>query len=273
MLLGLSSPLAHKTPQEWAARMKELGCGSVVFPVDYLAGEKVIESYCKAAKEQGLVIAEVGVWRNVLACDKDKREEAVQYAIGQLRMAEEIEAICCVNVAGNLAGPRWDGGYRENFNREAWDRTVESIQMIIDTVNPVHTKYAIESMPWMIPTGPEEYLRLIKDVDRSSFGVHLDIVNMITDPKRYFFNDEFMRKCFLLLQGRICSCHVKDVKLREEYTFQLEEISCGEGMLNLELYVQLAEEENPTMPMIIEHLHSDEEYIKSLQYVQKRLGL
>ena len=39
MLLGLSSPLAHKTPQEWAARMKEQGCGSVVFPVDYLAGE------------------------------------------------------------------------------------------------------------------------------------------------------------------------------------------------------------------------------------------
>ena len=69
------------------------------------------------------------------------------------------------------------------------------------------------------------------------------------------------------------SGNVKDVKLREEYTFQLEETSCGEGMLNLELYVQLAEEENPTMPMIIEHLHSDEEYIKSLQYVQKRIGL
>lgn len=271
MLLGLATSLEHKTPQEWAAKMKDLGCGAVVFPVNYLAGKEVIESYRKAAEDANLVIAEVGVWNNVLAKDPKEREEAIEYAIGQLRMAEEIGANCCVNIAGNTVGPRWDGGYRENFYRETWDKTVESIQRIIDAVNPVRTKYSIEPMPWMIPTGPEEYLKLIKDVNREGLGVHLDVVNMITDPRRYYFNDEFLRKCFALLQGRICSCHLKDICVRQEFTFQLVETSCGQGILDIELFAELASEENPNMPMIIEHLHSDDEYLESIQYVQKRL--
>lgn len=51
MLLGTSSPLQHGTPQEWAAKHVSLGLRSVVFPVDYLSGEAVIESYRKAAED------------------------------------------------------------------------------------------------------------------------------------------------------------------------------------------------------------------------------
>jgi hypothetical protein len=43
--------------------------------------------------------------------------------------------------------------------------------------------------------------------------------------------------------------------------------------LNLELYVQLASAENPHMPMIIEHLTTDEEYVASVKYVKERLGV
>jgi len=34
MKLGLSSSLEHKTPQEWARKLKGLGCGCVNFPLD-----------------------------------------------------------------------------------------------------------------------------------------------------------------------------------------------------------------------------------------------
>lgn len=81
-----------------------------------------------------------------------------------------------------------------------------------------------------------------------------------------------MSMCFSLLKGTICSCHLKDIRLKEEYTFQLEETSCGSGILDLELYAALADAENPCMPMIIEHLDSDEEYISSVAYVRSRLG-
>ena len=273
MILGLSSGLAHKTPEEWAKRLTDIGARAVVFPVDSTADEEVIAAYEKAARDNDLVIAEVGVWRNTLSADPAEKEACIQYAIGQLRLADRLHSRCCVNVLGTPCGPRWDGGYRGNFSKEVYEDAIAMIRRIIDEAKPVNTKYTIESMPWMIPTGPDEYLKLIEDVDRPEFGVHLDPINMITSPKRYFFNDEFLRECFDKLKGRICSCHLKDINLREEYTFMLEECACGKGTLDIELYAQLATKEDPHMPMIIEHLGSDEEYLDSLTYVQKRLGI
>jgi sugar phosphate isomerase/epimerase len=119
----------------------------------------------------------------------------------------------------------------------------------------------------MIPSSPDEYLRLIETVDRSEFGTHLDAVNMITTPHRYFYNDEFLDECFDKLGGTIVCCHLKDIRLKPEYTFQLEECACGQGSLDIKRYIQLANTENAGMPMIIEHLDSDLEYQSSVNYV------
>lgn len=272
MYLGLSSSLKHSSPKEWAETHKALGLKSVVFPVDCNAGEKLIEAYKEEAEKHGLLIAEVGIWRNTLAADMAEREKWIDYAIRQLKMADKIGAACCVNVVGTPYGPRWDGGYRQNFSQELWQLAVKMIQRIIDEAKPTRTKFSIESMPWMIPSSPDEYLHLIKDVNRKEFGAHLDVVNMITSPERYFFNDKFLEECFNKLKGKICSCHLKDIRLKEEYTFQLQECACGQGTLDLELFAKLATAENAQMPMIIEHLSTDEEYLASLKYVQKRLA-
>ncbi len=271
MYLGISSSLDHSTPAEWALKHKALGLKTVVFPVSCLDGEETVLAYKKAADEAGLTIAEVGVWRNTLASDPEERERWIVYAIEQLRMADAIGAACCVNVVGTPYGPRWDGGYRDNFSPELWDMAVRMIRRIIDTARPVHTKFCIESMPWMIPSSPDEYLRLIEDVDRAEFGTHLDVVNMITTPRRYFYNDEFLEECFVKLHGTIVSCHLKDIRLKPEYTFQLEECACGEGALDIELYARLATAESPHTPMIIEHLTTDEEYVSSVRYMKSVL--
>ena len=271
MYLGISSPLEHASPSEWAARHRALGLKTVVFPVCCLDSEETISAYKKAADDAGLGIAEVGVWRNTLAADPAERRKWIEYAAGQLRMADDIGAACCVNVVGTPYGPRWDGGYRDNFSGELWTMAVKMIREIIDCVKPRHAKFCIESMPWMIPDSPQACLRLLEDVDRPEFGTHLDVVNMITSPRRYFYNDDFLRECFSVLKGTICSCHLKDIRLKEEYTFQLEETACGSGSLDLELYAGLANVENPDMPMIVEHLSCDEEYLASVEYVKNRL--
>ena len=272
MYLGISSSLRHGSPQEWASKHKAFGLEAVVFPVSCDDGEDAVMAYKKAADEAGLTIAEVGIWRNTLAADPEERKHWMDYAIRQLRMADAIGAACCVNVVGTPYGPRWDGGYRDNFSPELWDMAVNMIRQIIDAARPKHTKFCIESMPWMIPSSPDEYLRLIEDVDRAEFGTHLDVVNMITTPRRYFYNDEFLEECFRKLHGTIVSCHLKDITLKQEYTFQLQECACGKGTLDIELYTQLASAENPRMPMIIEHLATDEEYVASVRYIRERLS-
>ncbi|MFP3154196.1 sugar phosphate isomerase/epimerase [Lachnospiraceae bacterium ZAX-1] len=271
MRIGLSASPKHNTPIEWAKKNKELGCGTVVFPVDYRAEDAMIDAYATAAKENNLMIAEVGVWRNPIAPLKEVRTEGLDYCKRQLELADRLGANCCVNVSGSM-GERWDGAYKDNFSRQTWSKMVKSIQEIIDSVHPKNTYYTIEPMPWMYPTGPDEYVRLLEDVGRDRFAVHMDIFNWITTPKKYFFQEEFMEECFEKLGKYIKSCHIKDVLLQQEFTIMFQETKCGEGNICLEKYALLANQYNKNMPMIIEHLHSETEYLQSLEYVKTRLG-
>lgn len=271
MKLGISSPLTHNTPDEWAVRQKEIGCECVVFPRNCLDEQAEIDAYEQAAKNNGLQIAEVGIWRNAIAADENERKAALEYSIGQLKLADRLHARCCVNVAG-ATGSVWDGAYRENFSKTAWDHTVGMIREILDEVKPTHTYFTIEPMPWMIPSGPEEYLRLLEAVNRERFAVHMDIINMVNTPERYFFPERFLEQTFSLLGPYIRSCHMKDVLLLPEFTFQLRECACGAGTFPLEYYVELADRIDPKMPMLLEHLDTDEEYLHSFSYVRKRLS-
>ena len=59
---------------------------------------------------------------------------------------------------------------------------------------------------------------------------------------------------------------------KEHFNKHVWECACGEGTLDINLYAQLATAENPCMPMIIEHLTTDEAYVASVQYVRDRLS-
>ncbi len=270
MRLGISSALKHDSPEQWAQRQVALGCRAVVFPLGSDAPQEQVDAYKKAADEHDLLIAEVGIWRNALAQDAQERAKQRDYCVAQLRLADYLGARCAVNVAGAF-GSRWDGGYRANFTDEAWKETVRMVQEIIDRADVKRSYFTLEPMPWMIPTGPKDYLRLIEDVDRDRFAVHLDIINMVNAADRYFFADEFIEECAELLGKQIRSCHIKDVHLKQEYTLQLEECPPGKGEFPLRHYVSRMNELDADMPVILEHLNSDEEYLQYFAYLKGAL--
>ncbi len=267
MKLGTSSPLAHESAEEWAAKHRSLGLEAINFHLTCEDDPSAVDEYVKKAAKYGLVIAEVGVWRNTLDPDEEEREKAIRYAAGQLALADRIGARCCVNILG-ARGSRWDGAYRENYLEETWELGVETIRRIIDEVNPKNTWFTIESMPWMIPDGPDSYLNLLEAVDRDRFAVHLDVFNWMTTPVRYFFNEEFIDECFEKLGRYTKSCHLKDVCMEGDYTVHFRETYPGGGGIDLPHLIRRAEETDPDMPFIIEHLSSDEEYLSSIRYVR-----
>ncbi|MCR5322192.1 MAG: sugar phosphate isomerase/epimerase [Lachnospiraceae bacterium] len=270
MRLGTSSPLRHSTPEEWADDQIGLGCTSVVFPVQSNEPEEKIMAYKNAADKAGLLIAEVGIWRNALAPDPRERAGNVDYCVKQLKMAEFIGARCCVNVAGAF-GPIWDGAYKANYTAEARQETVKMVREIIDKADVKNTYFTLEPMPWMIPDGPDDYLRLLEEVDRDRFAVHMDMVNMINSIGRYFNMEEFIDECAGKLGDRIKSCHVKDVHLSEAFTMRLEECAPGCGEFPIRYYAEKMHAIDNDMPMILEHLNTDEEYIKYLAYLKEEL--
>lgn len=267
MKLGVSSPLQHSSPKEWAQRHKELGLEVINFTPNCEDDPALVDEYIKEAKEQDLAMAEVGIWRNTLDPDEGNRRKAIRFAIGQLELADKINAGCCVNIIG-ARGAKWDGAYKDNYTRETWELGVKTIREIIDAVQPRHTYFTIEPMPWMIPDGPDEYLRLLEAVDRDRFAVHMDVFNWMTTPQRYFYNEEFIEECFEKLGKKVKSCHLKDVRMEENYTLFFRETYMGDGGVNIRHLIKTAMSYNKDMPFIIEHLNTDEEYMNSIRYVK-----
>lgn len=267
MKLGISSPLRHSNPVEWGKKHRELGLRAINFPLTFEDDERLISQYIKEAEKNHLTIAEVGVWRNTLSPDETEREKAIQYAAGQLRLADRIHARCCVNVVG-ARGPQWDGAYKENYTKETWNLAVKTIREIIDRAEPKNTYFTVEPMPWMIPTGPDEYLRLLNEVERDRFAVHMDIFNWMTTPKRYFFCEDFIDECMEKLGRFIRSFHLKDVLLEEDYTISLKETAVGQGGINVRYLLEKGSAIDKEMTFIIEHLDSDEQYLNRASYVK-----
>lgn len=270
MRLGTSAPLKHESPSEWAEKQVKLGSGCVNFPLNCDDPEDKIIAYRDAAAEHGLLIAEVGIWRNALSQDPDERKKNIDYCVRQLRLADFLGARCAVNVAGAF-GPRWDGHYKENFSENAWMETVNVVRQIIDTADVKNTFFTLEPMPWMIPTGPDEYLKLLDMVERDRFAVHMDIINMTNSAQRYFNAEEFVDEVCEKLGNKIRSCHIKDIHLAEEYTFRLEECAPGQGEFPLRYYAEKMNSIDPDMPVILEHLNTDEEYIRYMDYLKEVL--
>lgn len=267
MRLGISAQFPHASPDEWGKLHREAGLGAVVFPLDWKADVKDIDRYVLAAKENDLVIAEVGAWSNPMDPDPEKKAANRNHCLRQLELAEYIGAKCCVNITG-AAGAIWDGSYKENYNMETFDEIVFYLQEMLDKVKPVKTRYTLETMPHMLPDTPESYLEFIKAVNRPGLGVHMDIVNMLTSPRVYYENRALIKNTFDLLGPKILSCHVKDAILDHSLTVSIRETECGKGELDLKYYIEQAEKYNPEMPMIIEHLAEISQYLDAIKYVK-----
>lgn len=270
MRLGTSSPLQHVSAKDWAEKQTLLGCRAVVFPLSSDAPSEKIDEYVKEAKEHDLLIAEVGIWRNALSPDPDDRMAQRDYCVAQLKLADRIGARCAVNVAGAM-GPRWDGHYKENFSTDTRSEIVKMVQEIIDRAEVKNTFFTLEPMPWMIPTGPEDYARLLEEVNRERFAVHMDIINMTNSMERYYQPEKLIDRCAELLGDKIRSCHIKDIHLKEEYTFQLQECAPGQGEFPLRYYVEKMNGIDSEMPVILEHLSNDREYVHYMKYLKEAL--
>lgn len=265
--LGGPVPGNFDDPAEWVKAVKSLRYTSAYCPVQPGAPSELIKAFRDEAKKSDIIIAEVGAWNNTLDLDENKRLEAIKKNIDALRLADEIGARCCVNISG-ARGEQWDGPYPGNYARETFDFIVENVRYIIDHVNPATAFYTLEPMPYMLPDSPVSYLNLIKAVGRRQFGVHLDPVNMISDPRRYFNNAVFLKDCFIKLGKHIKSIHAKDIIIMPELTLHLEERRPGLGTLDYSVFLQEASRLKD-IPFMLEHLATQEEYMLAANYVRE----
>jgi sugar phosphate isomerase/epimerase len=265
--LGGPVPGNYNDPADWVKAVKSLGYTAAYCPVQPGTGPEIIKAFREAAKKNNIIISEVGAWNNTLDLNEQARKEALQKNIDALRLADQIGARCCVNISG-ARGEKWDGPYQGNYTSDTFDLIVGNVRYIIDAVRPSAAFYTLEPMPYMLPDSPDSYLELIKAVDRRQFGVHLDPVNMISDPHRYFNNAAFLKECFSKLGPHIKSIHAKDILIMPELTLHLEERRPGLGTLDYAVFLQEVSKLGE-IPFMLEHLSTQEEYLLAANYVRE----
>lgn len=255
------------TPEAWVAGLRKHGYNAAYCPVDSSASDDVVQAYAEAAASADIVIAEVGAWSNPISPDEATSKAALDKNIQALALADSIGALCCVNISGARC-EQWDGPHPDNLTEATFELVVETVRKIIDAVKPRRAFYTLETMPWALPDSADSYLRLIKAIERDHFAVHLDPVNLISSPHRYFANAELLRECFAKLGPWIKSCHAKDIHLSGKLTVHLEETRPGLGALDYGTYLRELGRLDPDTPLMIEHLSTEEDFAAAAEHIR-----
>ena len=268
--MRLGAPIFESVlnPEGWIAAVRRLGYRAAYCPLDASANSATVQGYAEAARRADIVIAEVGAWSNPISPDREVREAALAKCKQQLDLADRIGARCCVNIAGSR-GPQWDGPDPANLTEETFGLIVDTVREIIDSVKPLRTFYALEAMPWVWPDSPDSYLRLISAIDRPGFAVHLDPVNMINSPSRYYSNGDFIRECFAKLGPYIKTCHAKDILLSGRLTVHLDEVPPGSGGLEYPVFLRELARLDADIPIMLEHLPDAQAYLLAAGHIRK----
>lgn len=254
-------------PAALAQAHRALGHRAAYCPKLDLADSAGIRAVSEAFSKEGVVIAEVGRWVNLMDADPAKRAANLQTVTDGLALAEEVGALCCVDIAGSFNTESWFGPSPENLTPRFFDAAVENARKIIDAVKPKRAKFCYEMMGWSYPDSPDSYLQMLKAVDRPAFAVHLDPCNLINSPDRFYHNTTLLQECFEKLGPWIVSCHAKDLRWQVEMNVHFVEVRPGQGQLDYPTYLRLLSRLPQRPPLMMEHLSGAEEYDLARQHL------
>lgn len=267
----LGGPIFLKSddPVELAKEHRRLGYSAAYCPSAKVEESDRVRAIEKAFAAEKIVIAEVGAWKNMLDPDDAKRRENLEYVTQRMALAEAVGAMCCVDIAGSYNPTVWYGPHPKNFTKEFFDATVENCRKVIDAVKPKRSFFTVEMMGWCQPTGPDEYLALIKAVDRPAFAVHFDPCNAVNSPERFYRNGELISDCVEKLGRWIRSCHAKDLEWKAELQVHFVEVIPGRGSVDYTTYLRALAGLPHQPPLMLEHLKAAEEYREGADYIRK----
>lgn len=252
--------------EEAVALHRKLGYGAAY--CKYIEDPVKRKEHIKAFSEADIVLAEMGAYCiNILDTDKKLRQNNIDEICKRLERADEMGVRCCVMHGGSVETGGWGDANPQNISEKSFAETVEIVQNIIDIVKPQNTKLVMETESYLLPDSPEIYARMIEAINRSEFAVHLDPVNIISSPRRFYNNTQFLKRCFAVLGPRIVSCHAKDMNMPSKHaTVQIDETYIGDGVLDYNTYLAEIDKLKPSPTLMIEHLN-ESQLIKGLRYI------
>lgn len=267
--MRLGAPVyGHHDAESWAAAHVQKGLSAAYWPLPEGTPFEEEQRYVRAAEAHNLVIAEVGIWRNLLASDPQERETNYQYALARLRTAERVGARCCVNISGSCSS-QWDGPHPDNLSPKTFDEIVRITRALLEAVSPSVTHYTLEPMPWAYPYDAQSMADVLAAVNHPALAVHVDMVNMINALEKVYHTGSMTQAFFALHGDNIRSVHAKDFVLQPKLTLHIDEALPGEGIFDFDTLLRECAVLGD-VPVMAEHLPNEAAYDKAIAHLRGR---
>lgn len=254
---GHGLPVGPEDPVAFARAHRAFGYGAGYVPEMPLDDAPRLRAFEAAFAAEDVKLAEVGIWRNLIAVEPERRAAHIAHAETCLALADEVGAACAVSYIGSFAPGSDYAPDPRNLGAEAFELTVETVRGIIDRVRPRRARLALEMMQYALPDSLDSYEALVAAVDRRAFGVHVDPVNLIMTPRRYWDNAAFLREIFARLGRWVVSCHAKDIVLHHQAALHFDECQIGEGALDYAVFLSEVAKLPGEVPLMLEHLDTE----------------
>ncbi len=218
-------------------------------------------AYGEEARRLDIVIGECGFWENLLTTDAETRSARVEAVRARLVKADVMGCGSVVSLVGSRhpsGSPAAPDGY--NYTDACKDEFREIVLRILDGLSLERTKYIIE--PWhnTFFYKPADIAEFIDRVDHPAFGLHLDLMNMISQDT-FYDTTRLAAETFDLLSQDVASVHLKDAQADVAHHWvKWDEVDIGDGVMDYAAYLTGLAALDPNMPCYCEHMSRERDY-------------
>jgi sugar phosphate isomerase/epimerase len=234
------------------------------------ASESEISELKQALETYDVDFYDMMVWTNLIHPDTAIRDKNIQYVIEAFEAAERCGVRSITGITGSMA----PGDYNmhtlmhpDNFTKEAWKLSVESIRRILDATAGYKVVWGMEQCITTAIDSPEATRQIIEDVDNPRCKCVLDVTNMISLNTLYR-SSELIDEVFDLLGEDVVGAHAKDFRLENRMLVDLQEVPPGQGILDYETYLVRLSRMSWPRTLMLEHFAADN-YPPSKRYIEE----
>ncbi len=241
------------------------------------APESDIVELKRVLAEYDVDFYDIMVWTNLIHPDVAVREKNIRYVVEAFEAAERCGVRSITGITGSMA-PGDYGMYTrmhpDNFTREAWKRSVESIRRILGDTAGFSVVWGMEQCITTAVNSPEATRQIIEDVADPRCKCVLDVTNMIC-LQTYYRSAELIDQVFDLVGEDIVGCHAKDFLLNDRMLVDMVELPPGKGILDYELLLARMSRLSWPRTLMLEHF-APEAYPPAKHYIEetaRRVGI
>ncbi|MFA6472545.1 MAG: sugar phosphate isomerase/epimerase family protein [Candidatus Latescibacterota bacterium] len=237
--------------------------------------DSVVTELREALKTYDVTLFDAMIWANLIHRDEKTRQEALSYAAENVTAADRIGCPMVTAVTGSCDPNYYIGIHPDNWSKETWKRSVESIRQILRDTSGCKTSLGIEACITTNMDSPKSQKRIMEDVGDPRCKICLDPTNMMSF-ERYYHSTELLNECFDLLGENILGCHAKDTYIvPDKMLAYITEVPPGKGVQDYETYLVLLSRMKWPRTLLIEHIQQDE-YAPAKAFIEetaKKVGV